>query len=270
VSFYLFTKSSPNIGTKIEPKGYSVASSRYNRKHPTRFVIHGWTQNYASSMNTRITKAWLSTGDYNVFVVDWARARAEYITAVAGVSGAGRKVGEMIKYLQRHHGLRYDTLHVIGHSLGAHVAGHAGKTVGSKKIAVIVGLDPALPFFCYKKPHARLSVDDAVYVESIQTNGGKLGFLQPIGKATFYPNGGTLQPGCGLDPTGACSHGRSHVYYAEAIERNNFPTARCPNYEAAWTRKCPSKWCNVRMAASINPNTAQGIFSVPVHEKAPF
>lgn len=43
--------------------------------------------------------------------------------------------------------VKLDNIHVIGHSLGAHVAGFAGMFSGSEvgKIARITGLDPALP-----------------------------------------------------------------------------------------------------------------------------
>ncbi|KAL7727932.1 hypothetical protein ACLKA6_019493 [Drosophila palustris] len=270
VSFYLYTKSNPTSGKQIKIKGSSVSDSHFNKNHGTRIVIHGWTQGYTDSMNTAITKAWLSKGDYNVIIVDWARARFEYATAVLAVPGAGDKVGDMIKYLVDSHGMDLDDLYVIGHSLGAQVAGYAGKRVGQGKIHTIIGLDPALPLFSYNKPNKRLSSDDAHYVESIQTNGGKLGFLKPIGKGAFYPNGGQKQPGCGLDATGSCSHSRSVTYYAEAVTRDNFGTIKCSDYEDAVAKKCGSTYSGVRLGADTNAYMVDGDFYVPVNSKAPF
>ncbi|XP_017144351.1 phospholipase A1-like [Drosophila miranda] len=271
VSFYLYTKSNPTDGKEIKAKASSVDASHFNKDHGTRFVIHGWTGRYTDDMNTRITKSWLSKGDYNVIVVDWARARSvDYASSVIAVPGAGGKVGEMINYLHEHHGMSLDSLEVIGHSLGAHVSGYAGKTVGKGRIHSIVGLDPALPLFSYDKPDKRLSSDDAFYVESIQTNGGKLGFLKPIGKGAFYPNGGKTQPGCGVDVTGSCSHGRSVLYYAEAVTEDNFGTVRCHDYEAAVSKECGSTYSSVRMGAVHNAYMVEGDFYVPVNSKEPF
>jgi len=71
---------------------------------------------------------------------------------------------------------------IIGHSLGAHVSGFAGKNVKNGQVRTIIGLDPALPLYSFDSPNKRLNSNDAYYVESIQTNGGTLGFLKPIGK----------------------------------------------------------------------------------------
>ncbi|KAL7727934.1 hypothetical protein ACLKA6_019495 [Drosophila palustris] len=271
VSFYLYTKSNPTNGQEISSKGSSVAQSHFNKNHPTRFVIHGWTQSYTDSMNTRITKAWLSKGDYNIIIVDWSRARSvDYASSVIAVPGAGAKVGEMIKYLNVNHGMSLDTLYVIGHSLGAQVSGYAGKTVGEGRIHTIIALDPALPLFSYDKPDKRLSSTDAFYVESIQTNGGKLGFLKPIGKGAFYPNGGKKQPGCGVDATGSCSHARSVTYYVEAVTENNFGTIKCSDYETAVAKECGSTYSSVRLGADTNAYMVAGDFYVPVNSKAPF
>ncbi|KRG07894.1 uncharacterized protein Dmoj_GI26827, partial [Drosophila mojavensis] len=114
VSFYLYTHSNPTNGEEITTKSSSIASSHFNKDHPTRIVIHGWTQSYKDSMNTEITKAWLSRGDYNVIIVDWSRARSvDYASSVVAVPGAGTKVGNLIKFLNENHDLSLDSLYVI-------------------------------------------------------------------------------------------------------------------------------------------------------------
>jgi pancreatic triacylglycerol lipase len=271
VSFYLYTKSNPQKGQQILATRQSIQNSNFNPSYPTRFVIHGWTQSYTEQMYVDITNAWLSKGNFNVIVVDWARARSvEYASSVLAVPGAGKKVGDMILFLQKEFKMSLNTLHVIGHSLGAQVAGHTGKTVGAGKINTIVGLDPAFPLFSYNSPDKRLASTDGFYVESIHTNGGKLGFLKPIGKASFYPNGGEYQPGCGTDTSGMCSHQRSVEYYVEATRKNNFPSMKCKDYSAAVQKSCGSTYSTVKMASSNNPASAAGDFFVPVNSKPPF
>ncbi|XP_034128125.1 phospholipase A1-like isoform X3 [Drosophila guanche] len=270
VKFYLYTSSNPTKGKKITATKKSVDASKFNAAHPTRFVIHGWTQSYTAGMNKNIRAAWLGQGDYNVIVVDWARARSvDYATSVMAVAATGKKVAKMINFLRSNYGMSMDDLYVIGHSLGAHVAGYAGKNT-DEKVHTIIGLDPALPLFNYKKPNKRLNSEDAHYVESIQTNGGTLGFLKPIGKGAFYPNGGKTQPGCGLDLTGSCSHGRSVTYYAEAVTQDNFGSIKCGNYEAAVNNQCGSTYSSVRMGGVTNAYMVSGDYYVPVNSAAPF
>ncbi|XP_017038968.1 phospholipase A1 VesT1.02 [Drosophila ficusphila] len=271
VSFYLYTRNNPTEGQNIIAEASSVQNSLFNKNLGTRFVIHGWKGKYTDSMNVDITNAWLSRGNFNVIVVNWEGSQSiDYAMSVRAVPAAGTKVGEMIEYLHENHGLSLDTLKVIGHSLGAHVAGFAGKQVGGKRIHTIVGLDPALPLFSYDKPDQRLSSEDAFYVESIQTNGGVKGFVKPIGKATFYASGGRKQPGCGMDLAGTCSHARSVLYYAEAITNDNFGSLECQDYQDALANECGNTFSSVRMAAEENADSVEGHFYVPVNSEAPF
>ncbi len=89
--------------------------------------------------------------------------------------------------------------HLIGFSLGAHVAGFAGSELTN--LSRITGLDPAGPFFEGFDPKVRLDSGDAAYVDVIHSNGeslmvGGFGFWEAIGHVDFYPNGGRAQRGC--------------------------------------------------------------------------
>lgn len=61
---------------------------------------------------------------------------------------------------------------MVGHSLGAHVVGIAGKNVRTGRVPKIIGLDPANPLFSYNNPATRIAVGDALSVETIHTNAG--------------------------------------------------------------------------------------------------
>ncbi|TMW42848.1 hypothetical protein DOY81_012071 [Sarcophaga bullata] len=249
----------------------SIRASNFNASNPTRITIHGWTRSKEDYVNWGVRNALLAYGDYNMIAIDWARARSiDYISSFAAVPGVGETIAEMVNLLNEECGLNLDDLEIIGHSLGAHVAGYTGKNIKSGKAHAIIGLDPALPMYSYNEPDKRLSSTDANYVESIQTNGGKLGFLKPIGKGAFYPNGGKWQPGCGLDLTGNCSHVRSVIYYKEAIEFDNFATFKCSNYEDAVANNCDENYSGVRMGAIENAYMVAGNYNVPVRDEAPF
>lgn len=77
-------------------------------------------------------------------------------------------------------------LTVVGHSLGAHVAGCAAKKFNStEKIGAIIGLDPASVGFKYDETDKRLANSDADYVQVIHTDISKFGIAQPLGHGTF-------------------------------------------------------------------------------------
>lgn len=59
----------------------------------------------------------------------------------------------------------------------------AGKALTRGRVQVITSLDPAGPLFSVNSPNERVEPTDGVYVEVIHTNGGTLGFMEPIGQA---------------------------------------------------------------------------------------
>lgn len=65
---------------------------------------------------------------------------------------------------------------LVGHSLGAHIAGLTGKRFVQERIFAIFGLDPAGSLFSLGNPNERLSANDAIYTEGIRTNAGDNGF----------------------------------------------------------------------------------------------
>lgn len=76
----------------------------------------------------------------------------------------------------------------MGHSLGSHIAGFAGKTVLSEtgyRVGRISGLDPAGPCFEDMDTSHRLSKNDADYVDVIHTDSGMFGLDEPLGERTF-------------------------------------------------------------------------------------
>ncbi|XP_055859355.1 phospholipase A1 VesT1.02-like [Episyrphus balteatus] len=273
VEFYLYTRNNPDEPDQLLLDDVdSLKNSNFNKKHPTRFIIHGWQNDYKSDVNTITRDALLTTGDYNVISVNWSNKanKLNYATSAKYVPDVGKIVAQMIDFLVTKGKMSMKTLNVFGHSLGAHAAGYAGKHVTEGEIPIIIAFDPALPLFKYENCDERLCDTDAAYVESIQTNGGLLGFLMPIGKAAFYPNGGKSQPGCGLDLAGTCAHSRSYIYYAEAIKEQYFLSLKCENWETAVKKACPEDNGVALLGNPKNYKYASGSFFTPVNKKAPY
>lgn len=113
---------------------------------------------------------------------------------------SGSRIGDFIIKLYRKKNINLNSVTLIGHSLGAHVAGFAGKRIYQKlqtKVGKIIGSDPAGPHFNFRYADKRLSKNDAECVVVIHTDMRKFGYRKSLGALDFFPNGGYApQPGC--------------------------------------------------------------------------
>ncbi|XP_036178692.1 endothelial lipase [Myotis myotis] len=186
----------------------------FNMTAKTFFIIHGWAM-------TGILGEWLyklvsalrvRERGANVVVVDWLPlAHQLYTDAVNNTKTVGHSIARMLDWLQEKDGFSLGNVHLIGYSLGAHVAGYAGNFV-TGTVGRITGLDPAGPMFEGVDIHSRLSPDDADFVDVLHTYtrsfGLSIGIQMPVGHIDIYPNGGDFQPGCGLnDVLGSIAYG---------------------------------------------------------------
>uniref|UniRef100_A0A182LWR9 Lipase domain-containing protein n=1 Tax=Anopheles culicifacies TaxID=139723 RepID=A0A182LWR9_9DIPT len=228
VQCYLYRANSSEDRYEFHFNGLSsIVQAGFRRELPTAILVHGWLGSSESVVIDPLAKALLAQENKNVIAVDWEQGASTLLYPVARyrVPKVATLVATLIDNLVVGLGQDINQIGIIGHSLGAHIAGIAGKKVRSGKIAYIVGLDPASPLFRLKKPDERLSSDDAQYVEIIHTNGKALGFFSNIGQADYYPNGGVRQPGCGISLT--CSHSRAVDFFKESLKAGNYYARRC-------------------------------------------
>lgn len=170
-------------------------------KLETKIFIHGWYGSVNGSSALALKNAYLKRGDYNVIFVDWASyASVNYARAHCTLKSIGNAIGDFLHGLVRADKLELDEVHLIGHSLGAHLAGYVGQRIQYRtdglKLFRITGLDAAGPGFLGFPEDGRLDVSDALFVDAIHTNGGQFGYPQDYGDVDFYPNCGLFQPGC--------------------------------------------------------------------------
>lgn len=256
VSFNLFTRDTGNNSEIIYIDDLeTLKNSSFDATRETKFVTHGWMNSKNSKSCMLIKHAYLKLGDYNIIVVDWSKITLRpYVWASMHVVSVGKYVAKMIDFLEEQ-GIDLETTTLSGHSLGAHVMGLAGY-YAKNKVNYIVGLDPALPLFSLAGVGSRISSEDAKQVEIIHTNAGNLGYLIPIGKADFYPNGGKKQLGCAVDLAGACSHSRSYEFFAESILSDvGFYGMNCKNYSSYEQGTCAGDVVLMGGAKIDLPNT---------------
>lgn len=110
-----------------------------------------------------------------------------------------KAVAYFIYELVTKHNLDLKKITLVGHSLGAHVVGIAGKRLQNwlgDTIPLIFGLDPAKPQFDLADPTGHIFRGDGDLVYIIHTGIDGFGIAEPIGDVDVYPNNGKHQPGC--------------------------------------------------------------------------
>lgn len=200
--------------------------ANFQTNKPTKIIIHGFkaTVQRGKWMYNMMNEL-LDNSDFNVVIVDWTGGFGflgiDYPQAVANTRVVGAQVADLINTIvhmsskqKPHH------FHIIGHSLGAHIAGYAGERVGG--LGRISGLDPASPYFKNYGRLVRLDDTDALFVDVIHTDTGRFGIKQTVGHADFYPNGGQSQPACGgvqksVERYFTCNHEMAYLYFIESI-----------------------------------------------------
>ncbi|KAK8405535.1 hypothetical protein O3P69_001831 [Scylla paramamosain] len=236
VRFLLWTRS--NSGDNecldlIEGDLYSLG--HFDGHDPTVVLIHGFSSHGYNGWAVDGKTELLKLGSYNVISVEWGKLAVApwYPAAVNHVPQVGELTARLLDWLHEVAGMQGAGVQIVGHSLGAHVAGAVGQNLKNFRLPFITGMDPAGPEFYNLPESSRLDKTDADFVQIIHTNGGGVeegcvGLKDTLGHVDFFPNGGDHQPGCTVGGdwmdllTGGCSHGRSHQYWTESI--NGQPT----------------------------------------------
>lgn len=132
--------------------------------------------------------------DCNVVLMDWTKgARGpQYATAAANTELVGRQLAILLLHMINA-GLRPGDVHLVGFSLGAHVAGSASEIVKMKGHLVgrITGLDAASPLFRnnnLREKYKKLDREDAQFVDVIHTD------ASPVSEGEGWGKGGAAEP----------------------------------------------------------------------------
>ncbi|XP_053395754.1 pancreatic triacylglycerol lipase-like [Mercenaria mercenaria] len=271
-TFFLFTRYSSTEYVELAP-------STLTEPKPIILIIHGYAQSAQKQWVKDMVTELLENGDYYVIAVDWSSGTEEpyYLQSVANTRVVGAEVAQLLKKLRDENGFDPADMHLIGYSLGAHVAGYAGENF--ENIGRITGLDPAGPAFQFTEPSVRLDPTDAIFVDVIHTNGKLLaaGIKRLVGTVDFFPNGGRDQPGCPVvsvnsdiitalfrgadlqnlasDPF--CSHRRSVEFFIESINSIcQFKAYPCPDLSSSSSCNSCATGCGFmgfHASSSMNP-----------------
>jgi len=241
------------------PEQFSSLWPNYQASRPTKIIVHGFIDNVnLNPWMEEMKDELLTQGDYNVFIVDWHHGNLPpYTQATGNTRVVGAQLADLVKVITAATSQTPADFHIMGHSLGAHIAGYAGmRTPG---LGRITGMDPAGPYFEDTDPAVRLDPTDAVFVDTIHSDAASIltlgfGLKQALGHADYYPNSGHDQPGCddsvvsqlsdngvfqGTEEYVACNHLRSLKFMIESINSDcSFMAFPCDKAEDFTSGKC--------------------------------
>ncbi|XP_031349709.1 pancreatic lipase-related protein 2-like isoform X2 [Photinus pyralis] len=226
-----------------EDNGRTLNQSKFNASEHVKVIVHGYLGSWRDGGGLAGAKLYTQLCKCNVILLDWERgARGpNYGNAAANTEIVGRQLGILLLHMINQ-GLDPHYIHIVGFSLGAHVAGCASEVLKSNGLMIgrITGLDAASPLFRNNHVRAKskkLDRSDALLVDAVHTDSSPFftdgfGLLEPIGHVDFFPNGGFEQPGCSdrtasvvvthlektLTRETACSHVRAWELFRESLE----------------------------------------------------
>lgn len=126
VFFELFTQKNPLQSQHLGLNDMmSINKSNFNPEIPTRILIHGWMS--MKSLTFQFANAYFNQNRHNVnfIAVNWHKGSKSlnYFKVRRRVTEMGEHVAKFIDFMFEQAGLPLETLKIIGHSLGAHIAG---------------------------------------------------------------------------------------------------------------------------------------------------
>ncbi|XP_058801620.1 pancreatic lipase-related protein 2 [Phymastichus coffea] len=278
IQFFLYTRETQQSPFFIDvTRRDSLFKSRFNPTHPTKIIIHGFGGGRNLAPSTDLRKAYFTRGNYNIIIVDYGSlVREPCLSQISwGPDFCSRCIAQLVRYIRDHpRGTPVENIHMLGYSVGAHIAGLVANYLPDDKIGRITGLDPTIFFYMNGNRSRDLDTTDAHFVDVIHTGAGILGQWGPNGHADFYVNGGSSQPGCATSSilqTLSCDHTKVTPYYIESITTKvGFWAAPCANlfsYLIGWCN--PSEDEYIPMGEDT-PHTARGIFYLSTNAHKPY
>nr|CAH7722073.1 unnamed protein product [Callosobruchus chinensis] len=256
--------------TSITADAKSLKSSGFKKSSDLMLLIHDFTSNgYTGWVKNLAKVAFGQSEDFNIISVDWQRgAEPPYDLAISNGRVVALEVIFLLKELKEKFNYTLDGVHIVGHGVGAHIAGYVGATYND--IRKITGLDPSGPRFDGMPDVVKLNPTNARYVEIIHTDAYNENntFDDVVTIERNQLSHGEILPGC--------SHKRSFKYFIESLMHRNctFLGIRCNNYEDFSDGKCTSceetDSCRTFGAKSYPHSLQKTIYYLDTADDSPF
>ncbi|XP_034665932.1 phospholipase A1-like [Drosophila subobscura] len=275
MSFLLRTDECQNVSIPLTEAERLWEAPGFYQDRPTVIFITGWKTTISESNSGPAAKAYNCRNDTNFVLLDAANfIDTLYSWSALNTDAIGEYVARALLTLNRNYVV--ENVHVVGHSLGAQIAGSTGRYFrqlsGGATLARVTGLDPANPCFYDGNDLEGVRSGDARFVDIIHSNPGILGTPKVVGDADYFVEGlFAFKSGCeGLNDI-SCSHNRAVEYFSETVYRtntNNFLGKRCDRYANLWFgRSCDDTRTVMGYDASASD---LGFFYVDANAEEPF
>ncbi|XP_028040615.1 inactive pancreatic lipase-related protein 1 isoform X1 [Bombyx mandarina] len=254
----------------------------FRKDKPVVLYVHGFIEIAQQESIREVVNAYLEAKpETNVVLLDWSNmSHGSYlVNAARNTEKVGTAAAEQLNKLIDA-GIPSEKVHLIGHSLGSHVAGYTGRelrTKYNKTVKRLTALDPAFPaFYPDGVMMEHVNAKDAEFVDVIHTDAGGYGAPVRTGTADFWPNGGkSTQPGCPrfapipLSDDNLCSHWRSWRFYAESVRNPEaFPASPAESFSKFKDNPTPELGL-VYMGFNCD-HSAKGSYYLTTNGKTPF
>ncbi|XP_011311216.1 uncharacterized protein [Fopius arisanus] len=127
IQFYLYTRTTqknPALLNVRDPR--SLDYTTFDKSHSTKVIIHGFGGGRNLAPSTDLRNAFFKRGNYNIIIVDYGSLVREPCLSQMqwGPDFCSRCIAQLVRYLRDHQrGTPVETIHVLGYSVGAHIAG---------------------------------------------------------------------------------------------------------------------------------------------------
>ncbi|ODN04554.1 Inactive pancreatic lipase-related protein 1 [Orchesella cincta] len=246
---------------------YEFCKKENNARNVTHQMIYAFDQRYGHGSE-----------NHNIIEVRWPeiwKKKLSIVSVVARLLPTADRLAKLFTKWHKKDQIVLDTLHIIGFSVGAHLAGifaqNVKKRTSGEAVCRITGLDPiGWGFDMQDEGHQidhnlSLTPDDAKLVDVIHTSTPDTaypfihyGTNQNRGSVDFYPNNGRAKYCTPTD--GLCHHFYSTTLFAASIYEATFPACLCPSWEEFITRKCEPCTDVAKMGEQIGAGVAHGMY----------
>ncbi|CAG7723475.1 unnamed protein product, partial [Allacma fusca] len=140
IHLYLITSNDPDKFEELVTDDLeTLQKSAYIKNAPLKVMSHGFGGTHQDGFPRRLSRIYLAQGsDMNIILVDWAKLATNpwYNIAAGSVKTVGNKAADLVKFLVANDYVTLDQVHIIGFSLGCHVAGNIGGALDGKAARV--------------------------------------------------------------------------------------------------------------------------------------
>ncbi|XP_065173389.1 pancreatic lipase-related protein 2-like [Atheta coriaria] len=258
VEYRLFANQDATNYISISPTNLGPFSYKPTLKYI--ILLHGWQACIDDPAFATTTEAFMKHPQYVVIRAGYGDALSDllYFPDLEKVPLIGEQVGHLIETIHTQKNVPTTRFEVVGHSLGAHIAGKACSYVKHKvrsKCFRIFGLDPAAPGFT--DPPLGLKKDDALRTIVIHTS--IIGLSEPRGHLDFYPYDGISQGSCGDEHGG--DHTIAYWYFTCSIngDCDKFIGYLCDDYWSFLFGDCEKQY-SASMGYWLNNDVKEGSY----------